>query len=362
MSYKEGLTKKLKNLRKIYQQSKDNGILIKKQNNISWLLGGRTHVNLASVDGVVELVLNDQGLYLISNNIEAKRVVNEEFQAEVIVKNYPWYDVNSRQEIINELLGNKYIFDSEVENQIVNLRIIFTEEEKYSYRNLGKDVAEIMEGLCFNVIPGMSENLIASLIMQKCMERGIEPIISLVAADERIYLYRHPLPTNKVVKDYVMIVIAGRRDGQSVGITRFVSFTSLTKDLIRKRDAVLNLDAMLLLETRPGKNVKDIFAMLIEGYKNEGFDNEWRQHHQGGLTGYNTREYKVIHNTNLLVEIGQAYSWNPSITGFKAEDTFIVEKDNNDIITNTTQLPNVTVIYNSETVMRPDILIRKQFK
>jgi hypothetical protein len=56
----------------------------------------------------------------------------------------------------------------------------------------------------------------------------------------------------------------------------------------------------------------------------EGFPEEWRRHHQGGLTGYGSREIIATPETAHLIQTGQAFAWNPSITGAKAEETFLL--------------------------------------
>ena len=217
-----------------------------------------------------------------------------------------------------------------------------------------------MEAACFYAGRGMTEQSIAAFMAMQCIERGIEPIILLAAADERIRQYRHPLPTRNAIEDTVMLVIGGRRDGLCVGITRFVAFSRPSQQLAEIRDAVLRLDALLRFETRPGQNVSEIFRLLLRQYRNEGYAEEWKLHHQGGMSGYNPREIRVTPHTSLVVRSGQAYAWNPSITGYKAEDTFIVSQRENIAVTRTPQLPYRSVMYKGQQVMLPDILVRPE--
>ena len=68
-----------------------------------------------------------------------------------------------------------------------------------------------------------------------------------------------------------------------------------------------------------------------------------RNHHQGGLTGYEPREFLAIPGSQEMVVEGQAFAWNPSIAGAKVEDTILVGAAGNEIITLTPSLPATTI-------------------
>jgi hypothetical protein len=68
-------------------------------------------------------------------------------------------------------------------------------------------------------------------------------------------------------------------------------------------------------------------------YAGAGYPDEWRLHHQGGLTGYGSREVIATPSTNHVIAPGQAFAWNPSITGAKAEQTFVLTEAGPEIVT-----------------------------
>jgi len=85
--------------------------------------------------------------------------------------------------------------------------------------------------------------------------------------------------------------------------------------------------------TRPGLTLADAFEDCRSFYAEEGYPDEWRLHHQGGMTGYASREVIATPRTHQSIELGQAFAWNPSITGAKAEETFVLTESGPEVIT-----------------------------
>jgi antitoxin VapB len=92
-------------------------------------------------------------------------------------------------------------------------------------------------------------------------------------------------------------------------------------------------------------------------YAETGFANERRLHHQGGLAGYEPREVVATPGLSDVVMLGQAYAWNPSITGTKCEDTILVGAAENEVLTTISGWPTLSVtLENGQRVARPAIL------
>jgi antitoxin VapB len=127
-------------------------------------------------------------------------------------------------------------------------------------------------------------------------------------------------------------------------------------DLRRKSEAVAQVDATFITETRPGAVLGEVFNRAATAYAETGYADEWHLHHQGGPAGYEPREFVAGPNSPETVSVGQVYAWNPSITGTKSEDTILVGEEGNEILTAIQGWPTLTVEMSGREYARPAIL------
>jgi hypothetical protein len=118
------------------------------------------------------------------------------------------------------------------------------------------------------------------------------------------------------------------------------------------------VDAAFNAATHPGARIGDIFSTGVAAYAAQGFAKEWELHHQGGPTGYAARDYRATGKSDDLVEVNQAFAWNPSIAGTKSEDTIIATPEGPEIISASPSFPMMDVTVGGVTLSRPDILER----
>ncbi len=155
-----------------------------------------------------------------------------------------------------------------------------------------------------------------------------------------------------------MLVLCGRKHGLICSITRLVHFGPLSDEIRKKQTTVAQIDAEMIAATRPGFTIGDVFRKAQSIYASTGFPDEWQLHHQGGSAGYAPREFTATPTSTQPILVGQAFAWNPSITGVKSEDTILVGEHSNEIITEMPGWPVIDVQVGDQVVKRPAILER----
>jgi Xaa-Pro aminopeptidase len=340
-----------------------DALLIRKVPNFAWATcGGSSYVDTSSPDGIAWLLFTPSGFHLITNNIEAPRLEQEErlkaqgWEFHVT----DWYEST---DAIASLVGglrlgtdDPYPDAKDLSGEFPRLRMNLLPEERDRFRVLGCACANAMNQAIHCVRKGMTEYEIAAILGAEAQQQGVLPIVNLIATDERIFSFRHPLPTAKKIDRYAMLVLCGRRNGLVCSLTRLIHFGRLPDDLRHKAEAVAAIDAAYIAATRPGRLLSDVFKAGLAAYADEGFPDEWRLHHQGGPVGYLPREFIVTPETWDVVAAGQAYAWNPSITGVKSEDTILVGKKDFENLTEIEGWPTVLARVGDKTIPRPAIL------
>ena len=334
------------------------------QSNFAWATcGGANFVGTASdIGSATALFTRDGSKYVISDNIESGRLQAEELSGlgfEPV--SFPWFEGRAA-EVVLRLGGEKVGSDTGlpgtrgIDSDFAPYRYSLTPAEVERYRWVGRNTAECMDEACREVEPGVSEHEIAALLDGKLMARGMVPNVTLIAADERIERFRHPIPTEKKLERYVMLVTGARRWGLVVSMSRLVHFGPIPDELRRKHKAVVKVDATFLAGTVPGASVGAVFQSAVRAYEDSGFGDEWKLHHQGGPTGYRGRDYRASAGTSDTVRESQAFAWNPSITGTKSEDTVIASSDGLEILSTIPGWPMLEVEAGGQSFRRPDIL------
>ncbi|MCX7706593.1 MAG: M24 family metallopeptidase [Anaerolineae bacterium] len=355
---------KLTQVRALMAERKLDGILIQRTANFAWLTNGAaSYVNIASSTGAANILITPEAHYVITNVIEAPRLEAEEELAALGFRFLvgPWHESHAEtQALLNRLrLGSDagYPGAEDVSADLAQLRLSLTPTEIAQFRQLGAACAQAMNEAIRQVRPGMTELAIAGLLSQATYAAGAVPIVNLIATDERIFRYRHPLPTDKKMDHYAMLVLCGRQRGLVASITRLVHFGPLPDELRVKQDACARVDATFIARTRPGARLRDVFWAGVEAYSAAGFPDEWQLHHQGGPAGYEPRELIATPGAPQAVHVGQVYAWNPSITGVKSEDTILVGEQDNEVLTAIPDWPMITVEVGNTVLQRPAILV-----
>ncbi len=347
------------------------GLLIKSRPNFSWLTAGGTNtVDQTRETGVAALLVRDDGkCFALASRIEMPRLIAEEIPFGLFEPvEFPWQEEKANPHVLVErakdLLDGKPLcaditFDGKtrvVEASIAGCRSQLTAPEIERYRLLGRDAASAVERLVKNLEPGITEQEVARRLDFALAEKGARTIVTLVAADERLRKFRHPVPGARRWEKVLMVVICAERGGLVASLTRIVSAGVIPDELKSRTVAAARVNAQMLKATRPGARSADLFETAARAYAAEGFSGEEDLHHQGGATGYRTRDWVAHPAGKDVVQINQAFAWNPSITGTKVEDTCIATADNVEIITSTHDWPRISVTVDGREYLSPNVL------
>jgi antitoxin VapB len=342
-----------------------DAICLSRVSNFSWYTAGREPVvMLSSERAEASLLITAERQLVLCNSVEYPRLRDEDGLGE---QGYefcvsPWQ--RGAPPLDDFIRGKRAASDwplpgaLDLSFEIARLRFQLTPEEVGRYREVGRLTAQALEDAARAVESGMSEVQLAGVIAGEALRRGVTPTLLLVGADERIFRYRHPIPTSRPIEGYAMLVICGRRAGLVASATRFVHFGPLPDELRKKQTACAYVDATFNAVTQVGARVADIFARAAQAYAEMGFPGEWEKHNQGGSAGYESRDYEGTPTCEEIVLADQGFAWNPSITGIKSEDTMVVHSDGCEFLTTTGDWPTVQVELAGRTWDRPAILVR----
>jgi Xaa-Pro dipeptidase len=359
---------KLSRVRKYLKAKKLDGIIFNSRANFAWLSGGGdNHIVSQAERGVGALVVTAKQALLVANRIEVDRLHNEEPLTGFTPKTFPWIQPISSA-LDKLLVGKKYVTDDPEAigrpalpaDFLCDVRAALSEPEIRRYKALGRDCSVVMETVARQLQKGDSEHQVEADIARHLLARGIQPYVVLVAFDQRVEKYRHPVPTANHLRTHGMLVICGQRGGQIASLTRLIHFAPISPELVARHEAVCKVESALWEATVPGATYGQALQAGINAYKTVGHAKEWELHHQGGPTGYCGRDFIVTPDEKRKVVDKQAVAWNPSITGTKSEDTFIVDGVNKVVVTACSpDWPTVTVkLPKSQPFTRPAILVR----
>lgn len=357
---------KFDRLERLMSEQQLDAVLISRNENIAWATGGVAdlRVGLLRETGAGSLLITkDRRAYYLATDNEVDRFAAEEFSKlkyERLVQ--PWY-ANDVQASIRKVMGNGRVaadvpLGSAEAISLQSLRLELTDAELPRYRWLGQHAAEAASEVLLGLAPGVSEAEMQAMLAQQLISRGMLPSVSLCAVDERIYRYRHAVSRAGVLERFGMIGFCARRWGLTVSMTRFVHFGPLPQDLGARFAAVAQVNASLQSATKEGAISDHLFEVAAQAYAAAGHPGGEKLHHQGGATGYSEREWLARPGGAERVLSQQAFAWNPSLYGAKVEDTVLLQRGTQEVLTKTPELPVVSTSLDGQSYTSAGILER----
>jgi len=365
MALADEVREKERRIREFLRAKGLKALLLKRQANFSWLTaGGLNLVGITTEVGAASLLITEQGKFVITNNIEAPRMAEEEnLEAQgYVIRSYPWYEEQeaaSVAEIVGTgMLGSDVPFPGAtvLTEDVARLRYPLTPDEVLRLRWLGERVSEALEKTMIATVRGEKESEVVGRLCRELWKDRIDPITLMSAADSRIDRFRHCIPMENPVKRILMVSVNARKGGLIVSLTRFVHFGKVPPELRDRYRANVWIDCAFMAATRPGAPAAEVLRKGIDAYHAKGYPEEWKLHHQGGSIGYTGRDYRCHFQTPDIVQENQAFTWNPSLTGTKSEDTILATKEGPELITRPILYPTLAVEAGGISFVRPDIL------
>ena len=364
------IDEKAERLARLARESNLSGIVLTTQTNFAWLTGGGSN----RIDGSREpgagnlMVAADGRRYVIANAIEMPRLLAEEVTGDGWQPiEYPWTAEHADPETVarlarqaagGEQVGADWPIAGAVaiDRPITRARNLLTPEEVERYLSLGADAGRLLGDLCRALEPGEDERSIASRAAAAIATSGARAIVSLVAADDRIARFRHPVAGERRWQRLVMVVICAQRHGLVVSLSRIVSAGRVPVALKDATERTAGVYGRLLGATTPGARGSEIFEVAQRAYQEAGVPGEEQKHHQGGATGYRTREWVAHPASEERVQARQAFAWNPSITGTKVEETALLDESGMRVITASPDWPSHAIGVGGRTLAAPGVL------
>jgi Xaa-Pro aminopeptidase len=332
----EEVSRKLQLIRKALTETGATGVRLKGTDWFAWATAGASNTVLLTAEtGVAEVLVTVRDAWVLTDEIEAQRLEDEELSADFKLHVNPWADAAARESFVREVTNEGKVLSDcpvpHVEKRLPALlkhhKRVMMSSELERYREVGRKASEAMTEVLSKAQPTWTEYQLAGAGAEALWARGLHPALTLVAGERRLPLYRHATATGEAIGRVAMLVFCARGYGLYANLTRFVSFGTLPDQEAALHRHVREIEAQSLNVCQPGTSLDAIYHALAQAYEQHGFPNAIREHHQGGTTGYLARE--IVANpttTDTLVE-GVPVAWNPSLSGAKIEDTFVILQD-----------------------------------
>lgn len=309
--------------------------------------GGSNTVLLTAETGVAEVLVTLDDAWVLTDEIEAQRLRDEELPGDFKLYVNPWAEATAREDFVREATnGGKVLSDRPIPHVEKRLpaalqqhKRVLMSSELQRYRQVGRKASVAMTEVLKAAKPTWTEYQLAGAGAEALWASGLHPALTLVAGDRRLPLYRHPTPSQEGIGRQAMMVFCARGYGLYANLTRFVVFGSLDNSQLHSH--IREVEAQALNTCQPGTSLNTVYDALAQAYQQHGYPNAIREHHQGGTTGYLAREVVANPNTTDALAENMALAWNPSLPGAKIEDTFVVLEDG---LENLTFDPNFPVV------------------
>ncbi|MEB5836916.1 M24 family metallopeptidase [Pantoea dispersa] len=354
------MSDKLARLQQALAQWQLDAVLLTRRDNIAWLTDGASYYVVERAEtGVASLLIGRDSVLLLAPDNELPRILAEEpLPFSCATRHYPWYQSLSSVLPAGHIGSDTPMAGlSDIQPQMITLRQGLSAPEQQRFRTLGQETAQIVETVARQLRVGVSEWQVEADIAAGCLARGIRPMCTLVAADERIAAFKHPVPTRKTLQRMMLITLGAERHGLHVSLTRLVHLGEPDSALRQRIVTLAEIHADMLYATQAQRSWSAVFADITQAYQRHGHAEAWRDHHQGGPAGYGCRDWIINPESRGEVQPDTAVAWNPTLSGVKSEDTFLLSRSGLVPLTRSDSWPLIRLQRDDNTLELADWLI-----
>lgn len=349
-----GFESRIAKLRDLLENKGLEALVIRRNPNLAWIIGGRVHVPTTLDLACLDLVITSARVIAVTNVIEAPRLIAEELPSEVEVTAINWWEGRDGQLPVGEKIGSDQPGAGRVDLaiEIEMLRQSLVPEDVLRFEEICSDAAVALGDALKESSSADREIDVTARISNSLWQRNLELVFIGVAGANRVRKFRHPLPTQEIVGERLVASICARRKGLIASVTRIVSFEN---DQISDYENILRVEAEILNKTLVGNRFSEALEAAIAAYPKYGFaTDEWQKHHQGGPTGYAPRDWPANRERARLIQEEQPIAWNPTGNGWKVEDTILATSRGPKVLTVDPDWPMVEVAGRK----RPGLLLK----
>ena len=355
------LESKLAVIRELLAAHRLSAARLRRHDWFAWATCGASNAVITTTqEGVAELFVTADEACVLTDTVEEARLRHEELPDGLDVAAFGWGRPQDRERYVRaHAHGDGIASDSPLggerplPDQLGTARQRLYPEELERYRRLGHETAQAVTEALAAATPEATERDLAGWGAAALYRRGIHPALILVGGARRLRLYRHPTPTDERLGERAMLVVCGRRHGLYANLTRFVSFREPTAEERQLAQVVAAVEAAAWDESVPGRTLGQVYEAIVASYARLGYPGAERQHHQGGLTGYLSREALAVRDSPVRIAPWAALAWNPSLPGAKIEDTVVASGFGLEVLTRDPAWPTLIV----QGRARPDLLV-----
>ncbi len=368
-SLSEEVSTKLQLIRQTLSENDAKGVYLRGTDWFAWATaGGSNTVLLTAETGIAEVLVTADEAWILTDEIEAQRLKDEELPANFQLYINPWADTAARENFIREATGCSRILCDTIKDGCQGHRVATPQEYRLTnptaqplpaslfhhkrtimsselerYREVGRKASIAMTEVLKVAKPTWTEYQLAGAGAEALWSQGLHPALTLVAGERRLPLYRHATATAEPIGRQAMMVFCARGYGLYANLTRFVSFGAISSENAELHRHVREIETTALEYCKPGVALHEVYQALAGAYQQHGFPNAIKEHHQGGTTGYLAREIVANPTTNDTLAQNMAVAWNPSLPGAKIEDTFMILDGKLENLTFDANFPSVEV-------------------